>query len=154
MCTIVKDDAIEKIMGVLIDSPPVIRKLMDNLLKKLLRAPDINISRYHFEVLKTLDVFREMSISELGEMLVISKSQMTRLINELSGTGKIVRTPDPNDRRKTMVSLTDKGQDCISRVMDRFYQTTREKLQPLSNQDLDDLLISLDKISQLLHKIL
>ncbi len=149
-----EDKSIEKIMELLVDSPKVLREIIEKVFKKELRDPGIDISRYHFEVLKVLHDSGKMSISELGDILVISKTQMTRLTSELSATGKISREPDPTDRRKSIVSLTDEGRQCISLVMDRFYKTTRERLEPLSKKELDELLVSLGKVTQFVRRLL
>jgi len=149
-----KDKPIEEIMAILIASPKAFREIVGKIIKRELREPDINISRYHFELLKVLDDDGEMSISELGEILVISKPQMTRLITELLNNGKIVTGPDPKDRRKSLVSLTEKGQECISKVMGRLLQATRERLQPLSEQELDEYLASLNKVAQYMSRLI
>lgn len=149
-----KDKTIETILEKFINSPKLIREFIDKRMKPELREPDIGITRYHFEVLGMLNESGKMSISELGEILVISKPQMTRLINELSNNGKITRERDPRDRRKTIVSLTDEGQECISKVMDRFYQDIRKRLQPFSGQELDEILLSMNKVSQFLKEVL
>ena len=53
----------------------MIREFIDKRMKLELRKPDIGITRYHFEVLGMLNETGKMSISELGEVLAISKPQ-------------------------------------------------------------------------------
>jgi len=149
-----KDQSIEEIMQMVVDAPKTLRNMNEGIIKKVLEAGDEKISRHHFEVLKVLDSYGKMSISELGGRLVITNPQMTRLITELSAAGKVARKPDPIDRRKSIISLTDKGQENVTKIMDHFHQRIREILQPLSELELDELSVSLDKITQVIQKIL
>ena len=106
----VKEKAIEAIMNMVTDTPRTVRNIREKVIKRVLEAGGETISRHHFEVLKALDEGGRMSITRLGGILVISKSQMTRLISELSTAGLVRRETDPTDRRKSIVALTDRGQ--------------------------------------------
>lgn len=45
----------------------------------------------------------------LGSVARLSKSTMTSLVDRMQELGLLVRTPDPADRRRLVVSATDKG---------------------------------------------
>lgn len=149
-----KEKSIEAIVSMIANTPRTVRNIRERIINRVLEAGGETMSRHHFEVLKALDEDGRMSITELGGILVISKSQMTRLISELSTAGLVSREADPGDRRKSIVALTDKGERSISHVNERFHQTTMQILQPLSEQELDELSISLGKITQVTQKIL
>jgi DNA-binding MarR family transcriptional regulator len=47
--------------------------------------------------------------TDLGNAIVLSSGAMTNRIDRLEQAGLVERLPDPNDRRGTLVALTDKG---------------------------------------------
>jgi DNA-binding MarR family transcriptional regulator len=50
-----------------------------------------------------------MRLSELSEHLRIAPRSTTEVVDALEQRGLVERRPDPNDRRATLVSLTDEG---------------------------------------------
>lgn len=51
-------------------------------------------------------------VSEIAELLNIPLSGVSRILRRMEDElGFIVRTPDPKDRRNTIVSFTDKGRE-------------------------------------------
>src|SRR5215217_7087920 len=65
-----------------------------------------------YSVLRVLELVGEphrMSPSELSEIVVRSSGGMTQILDRLERAGLVARTPDPADRRKVLVALTDEG---------------------------------------------
>ncbi len=50
-----------------------------------------------------------MRPSELSEHLHIAARSATEVIDDLEAKGLVARRPDPNDRRATLVELTERG---------------------------------------------
>lgn len=50
-----------------------------------------------------------MRLSELSEHLHIAPRSATEVVDSLEQRGLVERRPDPNDRRATLVALTDQG---------------------------------------------
>ncbi|MGH3849002.1 MAG: MarR family winged helix-turn-helix transcriptional regulator, partial [Pseudonocardiaceae bacterium] len=50
-----------------------------------------------------------MRLSELSEHLHIAPRSATEVVDGLEQRGLVERRPDPNDRRATLVALTDQG---------------------------------------------
>lgn len=72
----------------------------------------------------------EISPSTLSEELRISRVNVTNALNSLESQGYIIRSIDPQDRRKVIVTLTELGkteiQDNIKRVitfLDQMFRT-------------------------------
>ncbi|GAA1699454.1 hypothetical protein GCM10009808_16340 [Microbacterium sediminicola] len=49
------------------------------------------------------------TLSALVEVLTADKGMLSRQVSELEGLGLIARTPDPNDRRARLISITAEG---------------------------------------------
>jgi DNA-binding MarR family transcriptional regulator len=60
-------------------------------------------------VLGRLDREGSASVSELAQALRVRPQSMAQTIGDLEGEGMVRRSPDPNDRRRALVSLTPAG---------------------------------------------
>jgi DNA-binding MarR family transcriptional regulator len=97
-----------------------------------------------YSVLRVLELVGEphrMSPTELSEIVVRSSGGMTQILDRLERGGLIARTPDPADRRKVLVALTDEGMRTADEANAR-YAAERERLladlSPEEVQRLDD----------------
>jgi DNA-binding MarR family transcriptional regulator len=69
----------------------------------------VGARKWHFAVLATLDEFGPLSQAGLSDRTGIYRSDLVAVINELTGRGEVERAPDPADRRRNTISLTDAG---------------------------------------------
>jgi DNA-binding MarR family transcriptional regulator len=97
-----------------------------------------------YSVLRVLELVGEphrMSPTELSEIVVRSSGGMTQILDRLERAGLVARTPDPADRRKVLVALTDDGMRTADAANAR-YAAERERLladlSPDEVQRLDD----------------
>jgi DNA-binding MarR family transcriptional regulator len=58
-----------------------------------------------------------MKPSELVGALVLSSGAMTNRIDRVEEAGLVERLPDPDDRRATLVALTDKGRQVVDEAL-------------------------------------
>lgn len=64
------------------------------------------------------------TVGEVGEALDLESSTLTPLLKRLEASGLIVRTRDPQDERRVIVSLTDAGlalRDKALEVAEQFF---------------------------------
>jgi DNA-binding MarR family transcriptional regulator len=127
----------------------------DTLLGRLLEMPTWLISRayahshrllsegfaaadsrgYHYRLLAALEEFGPASQAALGRRTGIDRSDVVASLNELAGPGLIKRVPDPDDRRRNIISITPAGTKQL-RKLDKVVAGIQEKLlAPLSPAD-------------------
>ncbi|HEY5651695.1 MAG TPA: MarR family transcriptional regulator [Acidimicrobiia bacterium] len=53
--------------------------------------------------------FQPMRMSEIAESLVLSRGGTTKVIDRLEELGHVTRRQDPDDRRATLVEITESG---------------------------------------------
>ena len=61
-------------------------------------------------VLGRLDREGPGSVSDLAQALRVRPQSMAQTVGDLEAEGMVERNPDPDDRRRALVSLTDAGQ--------------------------------------------
>ena len=83
---------------------------------------------------------------ELLEKAHIGAPAMSELINKLEDDGYIVRTVDPEDRRATLLSLTEKGQARAAEVEDERAEKFKSAFASLSDEEKETLAAILDKL--------
>ncbi len=112
-----------------------------------------NLSRPHFVIMNVLNELGPVPVSTVGKRLIIAKPQMTRLIDRLIDLNIVQRQPDSNDRRVINIKLTEKGLVILEQCRTRVRDNIKNKLSCLNEEDLEVLLISLNKLKDILLKL-
>ena len=103
------------------------------------RKATITMPVNHFTVLMILHDEGPMTIRDMGKLLVMSKQQMTPILDKLAKYDCIIREPLPADRRFTQVSLTRKGNNIIEDFNEQLRLRIEKGLQTLGDEDFDRL---------------
>ena len=69
-----------------------------------------------FMVLEALLSKGSLTVGEIKEKILSSNGTIPVIINNLVKQGMVRRTKDPDDQRRSLVELTDKGRELIERV--------------------------------------
>lgn len=73
------------------------------------------IPYHHYGILRMLS-HQEQTLSEISRMLMLDPSTLVSPIDSLVSKGFIKRGTDPNDRRRTPLSLTDEGKALLKKM--------------------------------------
>jgi DNA-binding MarR family transcriptional regulator len=112
--------------------------LLQHRLEQQLRTEG-GISYVQFQLLARLNARGPLTMTELADGVVYSRSGLTYQAGLLEQAGLITRAPSPDDERATLVTITDAGRALLARVMPGHIQVTRLLLDPLADHDLDHL---------------
>lgn len=75
-----------------------------------------NLREDLWRILMCLSRAGGMSMGEISESQVIPHATTTRLIDEMTDNGLVFRRPSPDDRRKTIVHLSQRGKERLLRA--------------------------------------
>ena len=90
---------------------------------------------YHYRLLAALEEFGPASQAALGRRTSIDRSDVVAVLNDLAARGLIERAPDPDDRRRNVITITPAGTEQL-RALDEVVASVQEKLlAPLSPPD-------------------
>jgi DNA-binding MarR family transcriptional regulator len=73
-----------------------------------------------------------MKPTDLARVLMLSPAGMTNRIDRLEAAGWIERQNDPDDRRSSLVRLTDDGRELVDRAVTDHVANEARLLEPLS----------------------
>ena len=72
----------------------------------------------------------------LSEALGVSPRTVTGLVDALEADGWVTRSPHPNDRRATIISLTPASEATLIKLTDGYRELARDLLGDVSDYDL------------------
>jgi DNA-binding MarR family transcriptional regulator len=99
-----------------------------------------DLSYVQFQLLARLAARGPLTMTELADGVVYSRSGLTYQASLLEKAGLITRAPSSADDRATLVTITDRGRDLLGRVFPGHIQVTRRQLlDALSDDDLRHL---------------
>ncbi|GAB2942870.1 MarR family winged helix-turn-helix transcriptional regulator [Nonomuraea fastidiosa] len=102
--------------------------------------------RYHYALLATVEEYGPASQAALGRRTGIDRSDVVAAVNDLAAQGLLERAPDPDDRRRNIITITPAGRKRLA-DLDRLLAAAQDAyLAPLSPADrrtLTDLLTRL-----------
>lgn len=90
-------------------------------------------------VLLAIDRCQPASQQHVAESLGVDRTTMVAIIDALEAKGIIVRRPDPEDRRRNVVELTQAGQTLLRQATAASDAAEAELLAPLSRQEGEQL---------------
>lgn len=99
-----------------------------------------------FDIIATLGNTAGMSFKELGEKTLITKGTLTGVVDRLESKGLVKRCCKTEDRRSTIVQLTETGAREFKRVFEPHVQFCKEPLSGYSEQDFASLERELEKL--------
>lgn len=100
-----------------------------------------------FAVLEALYHKGSMNISEIIQSVLSTSGNMTVVINNLDKLELITKCTNPEDKRSSLISITEKGREIIEEIFPLHLKDLQVVFQTLSNEEKELLTATLKKIS-------
>ncbi len=117
---------------------------MANYVEQRVAAEGLCLS--DFEVLELLLHKGQMTISAIGEKVLLANASMTSVIDRLDGRKFVTRKNDDKDRRVRIVELTPRGRAFISELYPRHVRDLESVFQVLDEAERQRLKALLKKV--------
>ncbi|MFI5975577.1 MarR family winged helix-turn-helix transcriptional regulator [Streptomyces sp. NPDC051452] len=105
------------------------------------------LKMWHHVVLSAVRDLAPVAQADLGRSVGLDPKDVVGVLNDLQSAALVVRAPDPRDRRKNAVCLTDEGARLLVRCEAAARDANDELLAPLSSAEREQFLASLIRIS-------
>ena len=124
--------------------------------KKILKMdlngiPD-NLTRLHMAVMGGLSQ-TSLTMSELAKTLMMTKPQLTHVVDTLVSSGIVERRPDENDRRVINLALTAKGRVLLDEGKQKIKENIKIKLAALTPEELSEMSAALETLRSIGGKL-
>ncbi len=100
-----------------------------------------------FAALARLAEVGATSQNHLGRLIAIDVATIKGVVDRLRQRGFIAALPDPRDRRRVMLDLTDEGRRVIAEAVAAGTEITEATLAPLEPEERDRLVTLLRKLA-------
>jgi DNA-binding MarR family transcriptional regulator len=125
------NSTVDNILEDMIQIFPIFQK---KLLRMDLGGVTGNLTRLHLAIMGMLSR-GSMSVTELANSVMMTKSQMTHLIDQLVRQSIVERRPDEKDRRVINLSLTEQGRVLLDDAKQKVQENIRQALAGLTTDD-------------------
>jgi DNA-binding MarR family transcriptional regulator len=89
---------------------------------------------------------KAMPLSEIGEYLVVTRPNITGLIDSLVADGLVKRIDHPEDRRMVLAQLTTPGREFLRKFVPLHHRTLNTIMACMTKQEKRQLVMLLDKM--------
>ncbi|WP_194896364.1 MarR family winged helix-turn-helix transcriptional regulator [Catenulispora pinisilvae] len=103
-------------------------------------------SRSYYSLLVALAESGPTSQADLGRRIGLDRSDVTAVVTDLEERGCLERTPDPADRRRNLVKITDSGAKFLAELDKEVVAAQAALLEPLSPEEREVMLGMLGRI--------
>lgn len=110
---------------------------------------DEQLTSLQFAALVKLRDLGEVSQNQLGRLTAMDAATMQGVIKRLAARELIDRRPDPDDRRRLILSLSTGGAALIDRLLPNGSRITQKTLDPLSPTEQKTFIQLLTKLAQI-----
>jgi DNA-binding MarR family transcriptional regulator len=110
---------------------------------RVVRAIEADLAAAGVIPLTVYDVLLELNsapgrclrMQQLGQRVVLSRSRVSRLVDDLEADGLVERRPDPDDGRATLACLTPKGHHAFRRAAPMYLRGIEQHFTALLTDD-------------------
>ncbi len=107
---------------------------------------EFKVTPMQFTLLVKLDDMGDVSQNQLGRLAAMDPATTFGVINRLKKRDLVQQRSDPNDGRRVILTLTEKGQAKISAMRGKAVEVSAQTLAPLDPEDRTHLLNLLSKL--------
>jgi MarR family transcriptional repressor of emrRAB len=119
---------------------------MASYFEQVFRDADISENGFHVLCLLAATESGSESPTELAEMVGTSRSNTTRLLNELAASGYVERTAGCRDARRQLVTILPTGREKVDETVLRVSEPLENAFSDLSKNELAQLDLLLRKM--------
>lgn len=119
------------------------KKLSESLNSKLIKH---NVTKSQWIALYYINREKSISQKNLATLMGAKESTVTGILNRVEKEDLIMRTEDKKDKRKNLLSLTEKGQELTEKLTDIAQEFRDACLEGVSLEEQEIFLKVLDKM--------
>ncbi len=119
-----------------------------NYAQRQLKANGFMITIDQWLIIKAVLENPGITQNEIGDLVFKDNASVTRIIELLVKSEYIIRNPNPEDRRKTNLEVTESGKDIIKKVQNLVENNRKIALEDVSKKELEMMNSALLKISK------
>ncbi len=115
----------------------------------------VDLSSGRLSVLMALNAApdKTMALSDIGDYLVVTRPNITGLVDGLVRDGLVRRSDHPEDRRMILAQLTERGRDFMRWFVPQHFKNVKAVMSCMSIKEQRQLVVLLDKLRSHLQRV-
>jgi DNA-binding MarR family transcriptional regulator len=122
-------------------------KHQEQFYDKMLEPSGLAITQ--FSLLVGLSIAQYPTITKMANEMIIDRTTLTRNLNVLQNRGLVKIKGSSNDKGKKDIVITTKGKELLAKAFPLWEKAQRTVIQKFGNNDYNDMLSELSKITKL-----
>lgn len=153
------DNDIELLNSTLVASMFRFRKIASSLIAGVdSEMKDLNLNMTEFTLIKEIEnnsiqSQENIHISDIQNILFISKPAISQMLNALEKKGYINRTVDKKNRRKLIITLTTEGQTAKKAVEEKVSGKLNKIISGLGKENAEQLIKTINRLEKVIGQI-
>lgn len=123
-------------------------EMLEELHKKFFKKFKISYTKFNVLVLLYKGPSEGMMLSDIGNQMLVTKSNITGLIDRLEKQGLIRRVRHREDRRKILAVITPKGAEFTEKIIAKYKVWVKTVMKILDEKEKDELISVLQKLQK------
>ncbi len=114
-----------------------VNRKIEQALEGPLKAHGVSLEQYR--VFKALAARSGIPMGDLAAQVFVDSPTLTKIIDKMVTSADVFRGPDPNDRRRVLVFLSEKGSATFAQLESVGVQVEKALTQSLGSMAIGDL---------------
>ena len=104
------------------------------------------LTRTQMEILKIVESIPQLTVSQLGKIMHISKSSISITVSRMEAYGYVIRYKDNDeaDGRKTFLEITEKGKTAVDKISKKMLEGFALYYKSMKEEDKEQLKRGID----------
>lgn len=120
----------------LVDMISGVNRKIEQAIEAGLKPHGVAIEQYR--VLKALKTDNGIPMGDLAARVFVDSPTLTKIIDKMVASADVYRGPDPNDRRRVLIFLSDKGQALLADLLIFGEEAQRSLIERVGDQRAEE----------------
>ncbi|KNF07772.1 MarR family transcriptional regulator [Gottschalkia purinilytica] len=147
-----KEEKLEQTSDLFLELLPILQYKINPLFHSGIQQ-NLKCNKNQSKALIIIGRWKEITPTLLGKYLDLRKGSLTTLIDSLVKMNLVKREFHPNDRRKTLIKLTSKGEELVELKFKDFKENINTLFDSFSDNQLENLNHNLLEIIKIVKKV-
>lgn len=113
-----------------------VNSMMDTYNRYDLRSEELTVPQF---MILNYATPAGVPLSEISARMLCDNSNLTGIVDRLLSKGYVERRPDPQDRRVSLICLTEAGAEKLRRIRPRHHARVSRRMRSLSDNEVQQL---------------
>jgi MarR family 2-MHQ and catechol resistance regulon transcriptional repressor len=123
-------------------------EMLEEVFENYFQEYDISDSKFNLLVILYNSSEKGLMLSEIGDRMLVTKANITGLIDRLEKQGLVKRIRDDTDRRKIQAVITKKGISFTEEVMRKYKEWSGDIMNILNDDEKSRLINIMSKLQK------